>query len=149
VDLVQIKVIISSHDLVQITHYNSPNYTDHIKWIYTEYTVLKIFSLFRILNNLRLPSKTVFLQNFHCIEYISYHSRFLSNSALTLKNRVCLEIFHCIQYTFTFRIFEQLALALNLLYWIYIFYSDVRLGSWLGRHCLFQSQVCECMNSME
>jgi len=27
--------------------------------------------------------------------------------------------------------------------------SDVRLGSWLGRHCLFQSQFCECMKWME
>jgi len=34
-DLVQIKVITTSHDLVQITHYISPNYTDHTKWIYT------------------------------------------------------------------------------------------------------------------
>jgi len=31
--------------------------------------------------------------------------------------------------------------ALNSLYWIYIFYSDVRRGSWLGRHCLFHSQI--------
>jgi len=40
--------------------------------------------------------------------------------------------------------FEKLTLALNSLYWIYIFCSDVRRGSWLGRHCLFQSQICEC-----
>jgi len=33
--------------LVQITHYTSPNYTDHPEWIYTEHTVLKIFSVFR------------------------------------------------------------------------------------------------------
>ena len=32
---------------------------------------------------------------------------------LTLKNRVCPEIFHCVEYTFTFRIFEQLVLALK------------------------------------
>jgi len=32
---------------------------------------------------------------------------------LALKNRVYLEIFHCIEYIFTFRIFEQLALALK------------------------------------
>jgi len=42
----------------------------------------------------------VFPQNFHYVEYISYHSRFLSNSALTLNNRICPEILHCIQYTF-------------------------------------------------
>jgi len=32
--------------------------------------------------------------------YISHHSRILSNSALTLKNKIYPEIFHCIQYTF-------------------------------------------------
>jgi len=40
-----------------------------------------------------------------------------------------------------FRIFKQLALALNSLYLMYTFYSDARWGSWLGRHCLFQSQI--------
>ena len=44
--------------------------------------------------------KQSFSWNFHCIEYISYHSRFLSKSALTMKYRVCPEIFYCIQYTF-------------------------------------------------
>ena len=33
--------------------------------------------------------------------------------ALTLKNRVFPENFHCIEYSFTFRIFEQPALALK------------------------------------
>jgi len=62
---------------------------------------LKIFSLFRIFEQLALAFKNrVFPQNFHCVEYISYHSRFLINSALTLKNKVCPEIVHCIQYTF-------------------------------------------------
>jgi len=70
-----------------------------------------------------------------------YHSGFLSNFALALKNIICPEIFHCIEYTFyiqefwatcacpekqscpenfncieiflSFRIFEQLALALK------------------------------------
>jgi len=60
-----------------------------------------MFSLFRIFEQLALAlKKRVFPENFHCIEYISYHSRFLSNSALTLKIRVCPEIFHCILYTF-------------------------------------------------
>ena len=35
------------------------------------------------------------------------------NIVYALKNRVCPEIFHCIEYTFTFRIFEQLTLALK------------------------------------
>jgi len=88
--------------------------------MYTEYAILKIFSLFRIFEQLTLALKNrvkslrerqsekfekqskkfSFPQTFHCIEYISYHSRFLSNSALTLKNRVCPEKFPCIQYTF-------------------------------------------------
>jgi len=84
-----------------MTHYTSPNHTDHPNWVYTEYTVLKLFSLFRIFEQHALVFKNrVFPQNFHCIEYISYHSRFLSNSALTLKNKVCPENFYCIQYTF-------------------------------------------------
>ena len=42
------------------------------KWIYTEWTVSIMFSTFKIFEQLVLP----------------------------LKNRVCLEIFHCIEYTF-------------------------------------------------
>jgi len=62
---------------------------------------LKLFSLFSIFEQLALAlKKRVFPQKFDCIEYISYHSRFLSNSALTVTIRVCPEIFHCIQYTF-------------------------------------------------
>ena len=58
----------------------------------TQYTVLKIFSLFRIFEQLALAFKNrVFPQNFHCIAYISYHSRFLSNSALTWKTKFALK----------------------------------------------------------
>jgi len=46
--------------LVQITHYTSPNYTDHPKWIYIEYTVFKIFALFRIFKQLALALKNSF-----------------------------------------------------------------------------------------
>jgi len=41
--------------------------------------------------------------------------RIFEQLALALKNRVYLEIFHCIAYIFTFRIFEQHALALKFL----------------------------------
>jgi len=83
---------------------------------------LRIFSLFWIFEQLALAFKNrVFPQNFYCIEYISYHSRFLSNSALTLKNRVAQKFFRVFNILFTLRIFEQLALALNSLYWIYVF----------------------------
>jgi len=39
--------------------------------------------------------------------------RIFEQLAFALKNRVCPEIFHCVQYTFTFRNFEHLALALK------------------------------------
>ena len=132
--------------LVQITRITP-------KWIYT---VLKIFSLLRIFEQIALALKNrVCPEIFHCVQYISYHSGFFSNSALALKNKVCPKIFHCIKYTFCIQDFlatcacaEKQKSALNSLYWIYIFYSDVRWGSWLGRHSLFQSQICQYMNWM-
>jgi len=78
---------------------------------------LKIFSLFKIFEQRALALRNrVFPENFHCIEYISYHSRFLSNSALALKTTVFPEFFIVLNILFTFRIFEQHALALNSLY---------------------------------
>ena len=65
--------------------YISPNNTDHPKWIYTEYTVLNIFSPFRIFEQL----------------------------ALALKNRLCSEFTVLNIYFLSFRNFEQLALALK------------------------------------
>jgi len=47
------------------------------------------------------------------MEYIFYHSGFLSNFVLVLKNRVALKFFALLNTPFTFRIFEQLALALK------------------------------------
>ena len=118
-DLVQIKVIMTSHGF-------SPDYTLHQPKLHGSpqvniHSICRIENIFTVqdFEQFALAFKNrVFPQNFHCVEYISYHSRFFSNFALTLKNRVCPEIFHCIQYTvlFTFRIFEQLALALNSLY---------------------------------
>jgi len=56
--------------------------------------------------------------------------RIVEQLAITLKNRVCPENFHCIEYTFTFGSFEQLALALknsvptiHCIEYIYIFLS--------------------------
>ena len=60
-----------------------------------------------------LALKKVCPKMFHCIEYIFHHSGFLNNFPLALKNRVCHENFHCIECSFTFRIFEQLALDLQ------------------------------------
>jgi len=62
---------------------------------------LKNFSPFRIVERLALALKNrVCSEIFYCIEYIFYNSGFLSNFALAVKNRVCPEIFHCIKYTF-------------------------------------------------
>ena len=95
------------------------------------------------LSNLGLPWKTDLPGNVSLYVIYFLHSEFLSNlHALALKNRValifftvfehvfciiqefwatwacpeklsCPEIFRCMEYTFTFRIFEQLALALK------------------------------------
>jgi len=62
----------------------------------------------------------------HCIECTFHHSEFWTTCPCP-ENRVCPENFHCIEYSFTFRIFEQLVLALkNSVPWIhcieYIFF---------------------------
>jgi len=56
---------------------------------------------------------------------------------------------------FTFRIFEQLALALKNrecpdLIVLNIYFLQWRAVRFMtGRYCLFQSQICECMNWIE
>ena len=60
--------------------------------LYTEYTALKLFSPFRIFEQLALALKNrVFPENFHCIDYILFTFRIFEQLALALKNRVCLE----------------------------------------------------------
>jgi len=111
-----------------ILHTTSPNYTDH-------------------------PQVNIHWT--HCIEYISYHSGFFSNSALALKNKVCPKIFHCIKYTFCIQDFlatcacaEKQESALNSLYWIYIFTvtcGEVRgWGGTLSFKAKFASIWIEC-----
>ena len=94
--LILIKVIVTSHDFG--TDYTNPNYADHPR---------------------------VNMHWIHCIEYISYQSGFLSNSALALENRVHPENFHCIEIFFLpsgfLRLPWKTECALNSLYWIYIF----------------------------
>jgi len=52
-------------------------------------------------------------ENFHCIEYI-FAFRILSNElALALKNRVAQKFLTVLKYYLSFKIFEQLALALK------------------------------------
>jgi len=77
------------------------------------FTLLNTLFTFRIFKQLALALKPVFPEIFHCIEYIFYHSRFLNNFALALKNRVAKKSFTLLNTLFTFRIFKQLALALK------------------------------------
>jgi len=66
------------------------------------------------MSNLRLPwNNRVCSEIFHCIEYFFYHAGFLSNFALALKNRFAQKFFTVLNILFAFRIFEQLALALK------------------------------------
>ena len=59
------------------------------------------------------------LKNRACSEFTVLHIYFLSfkifeQLVVALKNRVCLELIHCIEYIFlSIRSFEQLALALK------------------------------------
>ena len=75
-------------------------------WIYT---VFKIFSPFTIF--VLALKKQSCPEIFHCMECIFYHSGFLSNSAVALKNRVAQKFFTVLKYLLSFRIFEQLVLA--------------------------------------
>jgi len=60
------------------------------------------------------PENRVSPEIFHCIEYIFYHSGFLSNFVLALKYRVALEFFTILNILFTFWILSKLhALALK------------------------------------
>jgi len=84
---------------------------------------------------LRLHSKTEFSRKICTIFNIFLTLQdFWETLRLPWKTEFALKIFTVFNILFTIRIFEQLALALISLYWIYIFYSDVRLGTWLGRH---------------
>ena len=63
---------------------------------------------------MRWPSKTECALKFFTVlnkYFLSF--RIFEQLALALKIRVYLEIFRCIEYIFTFRIFEQLVLALK------------------------------------
>jgi len=147
-DLIHIKLIITSHDfspdypLHQPKLYESPQVNIH--WIYS---IKNIFTVQDFWATLRLPSKIDFSLKIFTV--LNCHSRFLSNSALTLENRVCPENFHCIQYTFCIQDFWATYACPEFAVLNIYCYNDLRWGLRLGRHCLFQSQICECMNWME
>jgi len=69
------------------------------KWLYNEYTVLKIFSPFRIFEQLGLALKIrVCPENFHCIEYTFYIQDFWTTCNCPEKQSV--PWIYCIEYTF-------------------------------------------------
>jgi len=85
--------------LVQIIHYASPNYTYHpqvnIHWI----IVLKIFSPFRIFEQIAPALKnSVFPEIFHCIECAFYIQDFWATCSCPEKQSV--PWIHCIEYIF-------------------------------------------------
>ena len=73
---------------------------------------LNIFYHSGFLNNLRLPWKQS-VPWIHCIEYIFLSFRIFEQLALALKIEFALKTFTVFKYFLSFRIFEQLALALN------------------------------------
>jgi len=91
--------------LVQITHYTSSNYADHpqvnIHWIHC---IENIFNVQYFWTTLRLPWKQS-VPWIHCIEYIFFIIQNFEQIPLALKNRVCAEIFHCIEIFFIFQEF--------------------------------------------
>jgi len=60
------------------------------------------------------PEKQSCSEIFHCIEYTFYHSGYLSNLRLPWETECALKFFTALKYFLSFRIFEQLALALKL-----------------------------------
>ena len=92
----------------------------NLRLLWKNRVALKIFTVL----NMHFLS----FRNFEQLIYIFYHSGFLSNVALALKNRVAQ--FIVLKTLLTFRSFEQLSLALknrgclNSQYWIYIFYHS-------------------------
>jgi len=93
-----------------------------------------IFYLSGFLSNLCLPWKQSLLW-IHCIEYIFFIIQNFEQPALVLKNRICPEIFHCIEIFLTFRIFEQLELVLKTEFALKFSSRRGRLHPRLVRHC--------------
>ena len=107
----------------------------NIHWIYC---IENIFTVQDFLATCACLQKQSFTSIFSLYWMYFLPFKLLSNSALTLKNRVCPEIFHCIQYTFYIQDFRATCAFPELAVLNIHFYSDVRWGSWLVRHYLFQ-----------
>ena len=74
--------------MVQITHYTRLNYTNHPQVNIHWIHCIQNFSTFKIFTQLTLSLKNrVCPEIFHCIEYIFYHSGCLSNFALAVRKQ--------------------------------------------------------------
>jgi len=95
--------------LVQITHYSSPNNTNHpqvnMHWIHY---IEKFFTVSRFLSNLRLLWKTEFALKYFTVLSILCTFRIFEQLALALKS--CPEIFHCIENFYHSRFLSNLHL---------------------------------------
>jgi len=69
------------------------------------FTVLKCFYLQGFLSNLRLPWKTEFALKFFTVLDIIFTFRNFEQLVPALKNRVCPDIFYCIEIFFIFQDF--------------------------------------------
>jgi len=76
---------------------------------------MKFFAVFNILFTFRMFEQLlVALKNRVCPEFtVFFILQNFEQLVLALKNRICPEIFHCIEIFLSFRIFEQLDLALK------------------------------------
>ena len=148
------KLLLPVMTLVYITHYTNPNYTDrtqvNIHWIHR---IENIFTVQDFSATCACPERESFPRKFFTVLNIFFTIQdFWSTLCLPWKTEFAQKLLAILIILFTFRIFEELALALKkrecpgfTVLNIY-FCNDVRWGSWLGRHCLRQSYICEYMD---
>ena len=100
-----------------------------VPWNFLLYWIYFFQSGFR--SNLRLPWNTTCVLKFFTVLNILFPFRISEQLTLALKNNVCPEIFHCIEYTFYIQDFwatcaypqKQRVSWSFLLYWIYFLHS--------------------------
>ena len=101
--------------------------TQSLPWKFSLYW---IYFYIQVFEQLDLALKNKACSEFTALNIYFSSFRIFEQLALALKNTSCPEMFHRIEIFLSFRIFEQLALALiaglalNSLYWIYIFYHS-------------------------
>ena len=128
---------LASPDGPSLMFYHSDFRTTFFLWktvVLKLFTVLKYFLSFRTFEQFVAWPEKQSVPWIHCNEYI-YIFLIIKNFeqlAHALKNIVCPEILHCIEIFLSFRIFEELVLALKTefvivwsfsLYWIYFLHS--------------------------